>query len=348
MTDTPPNPNPVTRRHEAVICPRCGYHFKGILATWTTSCPVDGQCSECGLSFRWWEIFVGDHVPKWYVEFSRGFWSGLRRTPGTFWRVILGSEPSGRLRLEMFKERMRFRPFLGWFVLLFLVAYLGAGLAVGIEGAINHLETIKAGMPYKNIALQIFLGGLVDPFAILPEVGGKAMEYSLFQHISMMGIGSINYMGQDIFWVERSGRLLPMPVSIQLVLLAMSTVVTPLVFMVLPYTRREAKVRLGHLARLAFLSVAILVLFWLLLVLFWVLEAGFLFLPPVDTGILRGFLFPIVMLRFVTWWSAACKRFLRFSSWQMVAASVLSIGLLTPVAVVATFNAKLFVYGASW
>ena len=346
-----------------VNCPRCNYSFEGLVSGWKTCCPVDGQCSECGLSFRWRDIFVGDRLPGWFVETGDGFWSGIRRTPGTIVRMLPATSPWQRLRLEMFKEEMRLAPYFGWLFILLLSCYLAIGLAVGTEAATNHREintpvanataaTTAANTPTVAqaesestlAAAKVFVLGLIDPFALLPNVGGQAREYSDFRVTSMGRFAALTFMGRDPMWTEREGRIVPMPPMVQVLLLGMSTIVTPLVFTVLPYTRRAAKVKRGHLARLAFLSVMIGVIFWLLLVLIWALEAGFLFLSPVETGALRGFLFPLAMIAFAAWWASACRRFLRLASWPMVAASVLTIGILLPVVVVGTWNAKLFVF----
>src|SRR4051812_42242580 len=34
------------------MCPRCGYDLSGAIATWTETCPLNGLCTECGLTFE--------------------------------------------------------------------------------------------------------------------------------------------------------------------------------------------------------------------------------------------------------------------------------------------------------
>ena len=36
-----------------VTCPLCGYDQRGVIASWTDSCPLEGTCSECGHVFQW-------------------------------------------------------------------------------------------------------------------------------------------------------------------------------------------------------------------------------------------------------------------------------------------------------
>ncbi|MCA9311924.1 MAG: hypothetical protein KDA21_12005 [Phycisphaerales bacterium] len=38
-------------------CPRCGYDLADIPPAWTTQCPLEGTCSECGRTFRWGDVF---------------------------------------------------------------------------------------------------------------------------------------------------------------------------------------------------------------------------------------------------------------------------------------------------
>src|SRR5688572_19491648 len=37
-------------------CPRCGYDLGGSAATWIASCPMAGECSECGLALEWADV----------------------------------------------------------------------------------------------------------------------------------------------------------------------------------------------------------------------------------------------------------------------------------------------------
>ena len=56
-------------------CPRCGYELRGIVDSWTESCPLLGVCSECGLEFKWSEVFCPDkYEPVWCVEFRTAGW----------------------------------------------------------------------------------------------------------------------------------------------------------------------------------------------------------------------------------------------------------------------------------
>ena len=78
-------------------CPRCGYELRGIVDSWTESCPLLGVCSECGLDFNWSEVLHPEkYEPLWCVEFPNA-WSLPRSAlktylmsfrPARFWREL--------------------------------------------------------------------------------------------------------------------------------------------------------------------------------------------------------------------------------------------------------------------
>lgn len=58
-----------TPRH---TCPRCAYDLSGVVESWTDSCPLGGVCSECGLTFRWFDVLRGSlRFPGWSFEHAR-------------------------------------------------------------------------------------------------------------------------------------------------------------------------------------------------------------------------------------------------------------------------------------
>ncbi len=110
-------------------CPRCGYDLSGHTASWESSCPVEGQCSECGLEFFWREILREDeqanprhieHCPRRAIPLAAIrtlVWCIL---PWVFWkRVELRHEPRvGRMVL--------------WLVLLLVSLHVLASVMLAI------------------------------------------------------------------------------------------------------------------------------------------------------------------------------------------------------------------------
>ncbi len=91
-------------------CPRCGYDLSGTIATWRESCPLDGTCSECGLSFAWRDVLNPRHsvatwsfehalsrpARRWFQTLLRSFW------PLRFWRQLRMEHPVVTRRLALY------------------------------------------------------------------------------------------------------------------------------------------------------------------------------------------------------------------------------------------------------
>lgn len=102
-----------TSHHPAARCecPRCGYDLSGAVAAWnhaeSTSCPMRGTCSECGLEFAWGDVLNPEvRVPDWSFEHAyRLRWWRLLRTafitllPNKLWRQLQMFHPIRGRRL---------------------------------------------------------------------------------------------------------------------------------------------------------------------------------------------------------------------------------------------------------
>lgn len=94
------------------LCPRCGYDLIGQTSLWRESCPMRGQCSECGLEFRWSHVLGEAARVAWLFEarerqfggarrrFVRTSWRALR--PRKFWTSVDLATPIHRGRLVVF------------------------------------------------------------------------------------------------------------------------------------------------------------------------------------------------------------------------------------------------------
>lgn len=93
-------------------CPRCGYDQRGVIAAWRDSCPLQGTCSECGLTIIWAEVLVPEKFePQWCVEFVPGFRQVVRAAATTlmrsfwpvgFWSQLKMSQPIRWRRLAVY------------------------------------------------------------------------------------------------------------------------------------------------------------------------------------------------------------------------------------------------------
>ncbi len=73
------------------ICPNCDYDLSGEVSTWTSRCPTQGQCPECGISFEWSSVYEllaqWESEVEWYAEHATNWKQLLSRTPGTLFRL---------------------------------------------------------------------------------------------------------------------------------------------------------------------------------------------------------------------------------------------------------------------
>ena len=341
-------------------CPRCGYGLVGTIRGWQNVCPLESQCPECGLTISWGDLFNGKVLPRWYLEASGGFFRGFLRSPGTFFGIMPVRNTWKRLSLESLAWVFNVRAFLGWMLFLFLVIYFSLGLAVGGSAASDAfdpgfdrkfknpgskfsvvarpLKTRKAGLPEyqqwkKALAMQPIsyeartagILGLLDPFMLVQDAGPRAWfwikegeKYGPLDFWRVKKPDPRTYLAGNIRLQSADG----------LYLLGSMAVLTPLTFLVLPASRKRAKVRFRHILRLALLGLAIPVVYWLLMVLDFAIRQN----TDLQTSDLGGLFLPFLMVlaAFGLFWASACRNYLRFSEWRWVpvSLSILMVGFL--------------------
>lgn len=113
----------------ALRCPRCDYDVSGTPAAWTDRCPLEGRCTECGLTFGWAEMFDPIRAaPRWFFEASMRrhvramVWTAARTTlPWHFWDRI-------RITLPVRPARL-----IAMLLCVLLVGWAGVTLALGLS-----------------------------------------------------------------------------------------------------------------------------------------------------------------------------------------------------------------------
>lgn len=75
--------------HYSHTCPRCRYDLSGLIASWETTCPLAGTCSECGLEFQWTDV-LHSHTKRLpaFIEHSPVGFLGARIVFSA-WRTVL-------------------------------------------------------------------------------------------------------------------------------------------------------------------------------------------------------------------------------------------------------------------
>lgn len=123
---------PGTRSSREATCPRCGYDLRGEVRRWRETCPVNGQCTECGLAFRWVEVLQRDRQsPNWWVEAQQArrfflvrvvYTTGASCWPPFFWR-----------RVQM-RHRARWRGLIGHLFAMAMMVLILVHLSFGVIG----------------------------------------------------------------------------------------------------------------------------------------------------------------------------------------------------------------------
>ena len=265
-------------------CPRCGYDQRGVVETWTGSCPLRGRCTECGLEFAWWEVMRPElRLPEWCIEYARrkraipfeavrtflaSFW------PWYFWRRLRMSHPVRPRRLAAYVLLL---------ILPVLFMYVAEQSAVAIRVrmlADADLRTLQAMVRGQIAAVQ---RGQTLPAQDVEawrralaasriemsyrDAVGEALLHPL-NHTSKGLLhrpfpnGAVQYTApsnlHDVLVSGRFGSARALPdfgsstfrrnltwVAAWLVIAAL----LPLSFILLPFSARAAKVRRRHLAR---------------------------------------------------------------------------------------------------
>ncbi len=204
-------------------CPRCGYDLSGAVAAWnhaeSTSCPMRGTCSECGLEFAWGEL-LNPHLktPVWSYEHEhRRPWRSLARTsskalrPDRLWRDLQMTHPIKGRRLLLF-------------------SFFGMVLV------------------HTGFALVSFVLMAAQQLTLAPTWRRTADD---FAHLAIEAFWPYNNKWAEFILPSR-----PWPGSVPTLMSARSLLVwawwfaVPFAYLFLPATLRRCRVRRGHLARI--------------------------------------------------------------------------------------------------
>lgn len=229
----------------AANCPRCAYDLRGEVDRWADECPLGGTCPECGLTFAWSDVLNPErcHVPG-FVEHSRGRRGTFVAAWRTWWWACLPWRFWSRVTLEAPLRPWRW---IVWLATIFLTARLAAvGVYTGaaaIEYTSQFTRTTDLVVLLGDGAMELFFRGVA-----------YVRSYRTIRGPGLLGTG------YDLAWEWRQfpRHVLWVPLLVAL---------PPLVLLLLPETRRRAKVRAGHVLRAAVYSLTWVVAVFLLDVL---------------------------------------------------------------------------------
>jgi hypothetical protein len=299
-------------------CPRCGYDVRGAVAEWTDCCPLDGRCPECGHDFAWREVMRPElSEPPWCVEHAprtrlvrAGCATMLRSLrPRRFWSALSMSQ---RMRPR------RLGAYLGLLVALVVGTFVFAQAAVALQARHRIARYPSVAAVSHSYAMAVF-EAVSRPLGrrstgTITMADGQVMPYPAPNVLRV----PLRWLGAGILgWVFGTGLYVLQPVG----------------FIVLPMSRRRARVRWAHLLRVTTYS---LVFPALVLVLAFLAFAAAPHLPSwarlSATGAVVGAMLAQVVL-LVVWWATAIRHYLRMPNAALVAIVLLVMNALA-VAVV--------------
>ncbi len=274
-------------------CPRCGYDLRGTTESWQDTCPLQGTCTECGLTIHWAEVLVpAKFEPPWCVEFvqplRRFGWASVRTAarsgrPFRYWGTLKMSMPLHPRRLAAY-------------VAILLLPVLAGGVVVQTVAAVRMRYDLQQELVRQRVMvrqntarLQAQLDNLGLTGARRTRVQQRLIQFQLAAATPLVIDRSYAAaIAEAVFFPWRSsstgtqsmwaGRITgyPAPRYLHATLLRQSgnspnlsgvhnlsytiagvalafwvALTMPLAFVLLPISRRRAKVRWVHLARVA-------------------------------------------------------------------------------------------------
>jgi hypothetical protein len=272
-------------------CPRCGYDQQGAVASWhadpaaeSAACPLTGTCSECGLVFAWPDLLLLERTQcPGLFEHVRGFdarFSAWWRN--TLWMIFPAIFWS-RVKLHhIVRPRRILLPIVVAIVLFVL----------------------------ERILLAVFVGiGLFAASPNSPTDSGPLDDLNWYGMNEWPIAGLFPYFRSTGWGMESTdfGGLLAAIFA--------SALMWPLLLLVLPQTRAQAKIRLAHIQRAFLYSLWPLSIIFTLSILGLLIDAlAFTGLVPASVPIRHLAILIIVpaiscgviyVLWLAVWWSVA-------------------------------------------
>lgn len=220
------------------ICPKCGYDQSGTIATWSTQCPTQGTCPECGFEFDWFNIFNPEHNNlRWFVEHARSPFQSIRRTPSTLFRLMFPNRFWKQVQLTI---SLKPKALVIWYILFTLL--------------LHTLLVLPYVMYYylRNKSLNNWYWSHFQSRGLYayPELAFNAFFQGIFEIQSPMGANGFNAT-----WIQFTGwpafiNLFARPISFSLGVNLMWLTI----LLVIPTTRKIAKIRKAHVCRAFVLS----------------------------------------------------------------------------------------------
>jgi hypothetical protein len=292
-----------------VECPRCGYDQRGVVDSWADACPLNGICTECGLEFEWAELLSATRrMPRWCVEYGRGSVDFLRRWTRTLGLVLW---PWGFWKGLKISHEIRWRRILEChlFTLVVLAVWLDICFGLFLYGLSQQVGWFGAAVVTRATITDILVACVFpgEDIAIFSVRGNVQTSHQYFR---------------DFWW----------PQIASYGVLVIHQLLCPVGFMLLPQSRRIAKVRWGHIIRITCYGMLLVVPIFTIQIA----ECGAAGLSrwkpmsSLQSGLqlLHYFYLAIYPVLLLSWWSTATGRYLRMRHAWGVGFAVVTLALL--------------------
>jgi hypothetical protein len=208
-------------------CPRCAYDLSGPIADWTTECPIDGLCPECGQHFRYGDVFFPERLdsPR-FVEHARApVESGLLRRAltvfGAAWSTwVWAIAPTVFFRRVRVQHRVVASRMLLWLIVLVLPLHVVASALSMFRVQWIGLARLSAQRPEWMALLSCWTYPI---FSVEPPSATSILPFSF----------NFDMLGGPVWILMALGMHLAYAFTV----------------IALPWTRRAAQVHLGHVLR---------------------------------------------------------------------------------------------------
>ncbi|MBL4697923.1 MAG: hypothetical protein JKX70_03725 [Phycisphaerales bacterium] len=227
------------------ICPKCGYDQSGEIATWESSCPVEGRCPECGLEFAWADLLDPSRVDvDWYIEHAKGPWGLVRRTLPTLWYLLIPNRFWKRVGIQ---TQVQLGHMIAWSVLTIIFLHI-------VSSVIFVVADFMVAYKWGNGQSSSLLSFITEfDVSIAQQILGNKMWW-----MDSLTTGFGHPFFRNWWWpdTESTSKALRM-----LILCFGFTAMWLIILSVIPTTRRLAKLRAQHVLRAMILSFLMPVVF---------------------------------------------------------------------------------------
>lgn len=310
-------------------CPRCGYELRGIIDSWRESCPLTGVCSECGLAYLWAEL-LNDKLyrPRWTIEFV------LRGTliPLACLATVVCSFVPWFLwsKLRMSHE-MQWKRLGVYLLILFTITWLTYASANTVIVGRAWIEADQDSQ-ITRLSKPLEFAGLTA-FA-LPNSRKPVFTYTL-THINQGVPSSTTIPYSAPKWLKRVWRWNDDVTFFMFFFI----VALPATFMLLPVSRRRARVRWRHISRVFAYSLLFPAMVSLGIIVgafrAYRSEPGYAYRPLSVYVDYPRYLCLLAIGMLALWWWVAIRRYLHMDDARKVALSVIITSFM--FATVATY-----------